>query len=157
MLKSELEIETNIFTIPDDVNWDQEADLIFNNETGALRQLLQVDNPDTEENETNITCEDFGRFYDTISKSTLVTENVYEVMVEYVDAVLYDLDPEYTKEAVEASTLKYMNLMEQDASLTWASELAAMEAFIDAYRSGADDATLATLAGQSTYITDLLA
>ena len=157
VLKSELEIETNIFTIPDDVNWDQEADLIFNNETGALRQLLQVDNPDTEENETYITCEDFGRFYDTISKSSLVTENVYEVMVEYVDAVLYDLDPEYTKEAVEASTLKYMNLMEQDASLTWASELAAMEAFIDAYRSGADDATLATLAGQSTYITDLLA
>lgn len=155
LLKQELEIETNIFSIPENVDWASEGDLLFNNETGALRALLQVDNPDTEYDESHITHTDFGRFFDIVSQSSLVTENFYEVMVEYMDSALYDLDPNYSKEEVEASTLKYIQMMEQDSSLTWEAELTKVEAFFDEYyKENPNQTLLQELAQNSVFISD---
>ena len=154
LLKLELEIETNIFVIPEDVNWSEEADLLFNNETGALRALLQKDNPDTEYNEANISNADFGRFFDVILNSSLVNENIYEVMVEFMESELSGLDPEYSKEDIKASTLKYANLIEANPSFSWEVELANVELFMNAYYNNADSATLAALAQNSVYISD---
>lgn len=154
LLKLELEVDTNIFSIPEDVNWDVEADLLFNNETGALRALLQADDPDTEYDESDITNADFGRFFDVIVNSTLVNEDIFEVMVEFMESELYHFDSEYSREAIKESTLKYASLIEANPTLTWEAELTNVQLFLDAYYDNAPESTLAELAANSVYLSD---
>ena len=154
LLKLELEVDTNIFSIPEDVNWDVEADLLFNNETGALRALLQADDPDTEYDESDITNADFGRFFDVIVNSTLVNEDIFEVMVEFMESELYHFDSEYSREAIKESTLKYASLIETNPTLTWEAELTNVQLFLDAYYDNAPESTLAELAANSVYLSD---